>query len=82
VFIAPQATFTNDRFPRSKQAFTPPITTIRRGASIGAGSVVLPGVTIGERAMVGAGDVVTKDVPPVVVVVRYPARLLRRLDED
>lgn len=80
VFIGPQATFTNDRFPRSKQPFTAPLTTIRRGASIGAGAVILPGVTIGERAMVGAGAVVTKDVPDDAVVVGNPARVLRRLD--
>jgi acetyltransferase-like isoleucine patch superfamily enzyme len=80
VFIGPQATFTNDRFPRSRQPFEMPVTTIRRGASIGAGAVVLPGVTVGERAMVGAGAVVTKDVPDDVVVVGNPARVLRRLD--
>ncbi len=79
VFIGPQATFSNDRFPRSRQRFEMPITTIRRGASIGAGAVVLPGVTIGERAMVGAGAVVTKDVPQDVVVVGNPARVLRTI---
>src|SRR5947209_9638577 len=80
VFIGPQATFTNDPFPRSRQPFSRPETTIRRGASIGAGAIVLPGVTIGERAMVGAGAVVTKDVPADVVVIGNPARILRRLD--
>jgi UDP-2-acetamido-3-amino-2,3-dideoxy-glucuronate N-acetyltransferase len=80
VFIGPQATFTNDRFPRSTQPFTLEITTIRRGASIGAGAVILPGVTIGERSMVGAGAVVTRDVPSNVVVVGNPARLLRSVD--
>lgn len=80
VFIGPQATFTNDPMPRSRQPFTLRQTTIRQGASIGAGAVVLPGVTIGERAMVGAGAVVTRDVPADVVVVGNPARVLRRLD--
>jgi len=79
VFLGPQATFTNDPFPRSRQPFERPITTVRRGASVGAGAVVLPGVTIGERAMVGAGAVVTKDVPPDVVVVGNPARVMRHL---
>jgi acetyltransferase-like isoleucine patch superfamily enzyme len=79
VFLGPQATFTNDRFPRSRQPCTPEITTIRRGASIGAGAVVLPGVTIGERAMVGAGAVVTKDVPPDVLIIGNPARVVREL---
>jgi acetyltransferase-like isoleucine patch superfamily enzyme len=79
VFIGPQATFTNDPFPRSKQRFEKTLTTLRRGASIGAGAVILPGVTVGERAMVGAGAVVTQDVPSDVVVVGNPARITRRL---
>jgi acetyltransferase-like isoleucine patch superfamily enzyme len=82
VFIGPQATFTNDPFPRSKQPFASTLTTVRRGASVGAGAVVLPGVTIGERAMVGAGAVVTKDVPADVVVVGNPARVARRLASE
>jgi acetyltransferase-like isoleucine patch superfamily enzyme len=80
VFIGPQATFTNDPFPRSKQPFHAPVTTIRRGASIGAGAVILPGVTVGERAMVGAGAVVTKDVPPETIVVGNPARVVRQIE--
>ncbi|HUO74163.1 MAG TPA: acyltransferase [Solirubrobacteraceae bacterium] len=77
VFIGPQATFTNDRFPRSRQPFTLETTRIRRGATIGAGAVVLPGVVIGERAMVGAGAVVTRDVPDRMLVVGNPARVMR-----
>jgi UDP-2-acetamido-3-amino-2,3-dideoxy-glucuronate N-acetyltransferase len=77
VFIGPQATFTNDRFPRSKQDFELQLTTLRRGASIGAGAVVLPGITIGRQAMVGAGAVVTRDVPDAAVVVGNPARVVR-----
>jgi acetyltransferase-like isoleucine patch superfamily enzyme len=80
VFIGPQATFTNDAFPRSKQPFELRHTTVGRGASIGAGAVILPGVQIGERAMVGAGAVVTRDVPSDVVVVGNPARVVRHLD--
>ncbi len=80
VFLGPHATFTNDPFPRSKQAFDCPTTTIRCGASIGAGAIILPGVTVGERAMVGAGAVVTKDVPDFAVVVGNPARIVRMLD--
>ena len=79
VFIGPQATFTNDLMPRSRQPFELSETHIKRGASIGAGAVVLAGVTIGERAMVGAGAVVTKDVPADTVVVGNPARVIRRL---
>jgi UDP-2-acetamido-3-amino-2,3-dideoxy-glucuronate N-acetyltransferase len=82
VFLGPQATFTNDRFPRSKQSFAAPETRIRRGASIGAGAVILPGITVGERAMVGAGAVVTKDVPAFAVVVGNPARVVRMLDQE
>ncbi|WP_095648354.1 acyltransferase [Pseudomonas indica] len=83
VFIGPNATFTNDRFPRSRQwpeRF--PETRIERGASIGAGAVILPGLTIGERAMVGAGAVVTRDVPARALVVGNPARIVRYLDDD
>jgi UDP-2-acetamido-3-amino-2,3-dideoxy-glucuronate N-acetyltransferase len=76
VFIGPNATFTNDRFPRSKRrpkAF--PITRLCRGCSVGAGAVILPGITIGQSAMVGAGSVITRDVPPYAIVVGNPARI-------
>ncbi len=77
VFIGPNATFTNDRFPRSKQypeEFAQ--TTIGRGASIGANATILPGVSIGQHAMVGAGAVVTRSVPPYAIVVGNPARIV------
>ncbi len=80
VFLGPQATFTNARFPRSRQPWTCEGITIRRGATIGAGAVVTPGVTIGERAMVGAGAVVVRDLEPDVVVVGNPAHVIRRLE--
>jgi acetyltransferase-like isoleucine patch superfamily enzyme len=82
VFIGPQATFTNDHFPRSKQPFEPVITTICQGATIGAGAIILPGVTVGERAMVGAGAAVIADVPSYAVVVGNPARVVRSLPHD
>jgi UDP-2-acetamido-3-amino-2,3-dideoxy-glucuronate N-acetyltransferase len=78
VFVGPNVTFTNDKKPRSKQypdAF--PKTIVRKGASIGGGAVILPGVTIGEGAMVGAGAVVTRDVAPRTTVVGNPARPLK-----
>ena len=81
VFVGPNATFTNDIFPRSKQypqAFAH--TEVRRGASIGANATILPGVTIGSRAMVGAGAVVTRNVPPHAVVVGNPAKIVGYVD--
>ena len=81
VFIGPNVSFTNDRFPRSKR-FTEqaPQTTIEAGASIGAGAVILPGLTVGRMAMVGAGSVVTRSVPPGAVAVGSPARVVRYVD--
>lgn len=83
VFIGPNATFTNDPFPRSKQYPTQfQGVTIHNGASIGANATLLPGITIGEKAMVGAGAVVTKDVPASAVVVGNPAKIMRFLEDD
>lgn len=77
VFIGPNATFTNDKYPRSK-CYPPQFSGIKvnKGASIGANATILPGVTIGEYAMVGAGAVVTKDVPPRTIVVGNPAKVI------
>lgn len=78
VFIGPNATFTNDLFPRSKQRPEAwPRTRLCRGASIGANATILAGTTIGAQAMVGAGAVVTRDVEPGQVVAGNPARVLR-----
>lgn len=78
VFIGPNATFTNDIFPRSKQYPEKFLQThIRAGASIGANATILAGMNIGEKAMVGAGAVVTKDVPAYAIVVGNPARIIR-----
>jgi UDP-2-acetamido-3-amino-2,3-dideoxy-glucuronate N-acetyltransferase len=79
LFKGPQATFTNDRHPRSTQPFTLEGITVEKGASIGPGAVILAGVTVGEGAMVGAGAVVTKDVPTGAVAVGNPARVVRSL---
>ena len=81
VFIGPNASFANDRFPRSRQKpekFL--VTTIHDGASIGAGAVVLPGLEIGRNAMVAAGAVVTRSVPPNAVVVGNPAKIVGYVD--
>lgn len=83
VFIGPNATFTNDPLPRSKmypEQFKG--ITLRKGCSIGANATLLPGVTVGERAMVGAGAVVTKDVPPFAVVIGNPAKIIRVMDNN
>ncbi|WP_313215745.1 acyltransferase [Soonwooa sp.] len=64
VFIGPNVTFTNDKNPKSKNKdFNLEKTLVRKGASIGANATILPGLTIGENAIIGAGSVVTKDVP-------------------
>lgn len=81
VFIGPNATFTNDLFPRSKvypQTFAR--TIIRRGASLGANCTILPGITIGINAMIGAGAVVTRSVPPNAIVVGNPAKIVGYVD--
>jgi acetyltransferase-like isoleucine patch superfamily enzyme len=82
VFIGPNVTFSNDLYPRSKQ-YQPQFNgvTIHKGASIGANATLLPGITIGEKAMVGAGAVVTKDVPDRAVVIGNPAKVLRFIDD-
>jgi acetyltransferase-like isoleucine patch superfamily enzyme len=84
VFIAPCVVTTNDNWMgRTEKRFghiKGP--TIRRGARIGGGAIICPAIEIGEDAFVGAGAVVTKDVPPRVVVVGSPARVLRDVPED
>ncbi|WP_455201304.1 WxcM-like domain-containing protein [Kaarinaea lacus] len=83
VFIGPNVTFTNDKFPRSKQhPETYEKSLIRKGASIGANATILPGVTVGMNAMVGAGAVVTQDVPPRAIVVGNPARIVDYVDTE
>ncbi len=77
VFLGPNATFTNDLRPRSRQPMTEATfkkTRVCEGASVGANATVVPGVTIGVYAMVGAGAVVTRDVPDHALVVGNPAR--------
>ncbi|MGY0652461.1 WxcM-like domain-containing protein [Luteimonas sp. A537] len=81
VFIGPNASFTNDKFPRSKtHPNTFATTDIGEGASIGANATILPGVRIGRRAMVGAGAVVTRSVPPNAIVIGNPARIVGYVD--
>lgn len=81
VFVGPNATFTNDIFPRSKkfpEKFAR--TIIRRGASVGANATILPGITVEQGAMIGAGAVVTRSVPPNAIVVGNPAKIVGYVD--
>jgi acetyltransferase-like isoleucine patch superfamily enzyme len=87
VFVGHGVTFINDRVPRATTAdgdlqteknWECQQTVVRRGASIGSGATLLGGIVVGERSVVGAGSVVTKDVPPDVIVAGNPARILRR----
>jgi acetyltransferase-like isoleucine patch superfamily enzyme len=88
VFIGHNVSFINDKYPRATNSngtlqaepdwqLIP--TTVKRGATIGTGSTILCGVVIGENAMVGAGSVVVRDVPPNTVVVGHPARVIREM---
>ena len=88
VFVGHGVMFVNDRFPRATVAsgtlqtgadWACQQTLIKRGASIGSGSTLLGGITVGENSIVGAGSVVTKDVPPGVIVAGNPARVLRSI---
>lgn len=81
VFVGPNATFTNDLFPRSKARPAEFLrTTVRQGASIGANATILPGIEIGPGAMVGAGAVVTRSVPPFAIAVGNPATIVGYVD--
>lgn len=77
-FIGPNVTFANDKYPISKNTqYNRLKTRIKKSASIGAGAVILPGITIGENATVGAGTVVTTDIPSNAVAVGNPARIIK-----
>ena len=88
VFVGHNVTFTNDRYPRASNEngelqteadWACIRTLVKRGASIGSGATLLCGITIGENAMIGAGSVVTRDVPPDTVVTGNPARVVKSL---
>ena len=83
VFIGPNVTFTNDLYPKSKQHLQSAITTlIQKGASIGANTTILAGVTIGSSSLIGAGSVVSKDVPPYTIWYGNPAKHKGYLSEE
>ena len=88
VFIGHNVTFTNDLYPRATTSdgnlqtdddWKCIATTVRRGASIGSGATLLCGITVGENAVIGAGSVVTKDVPADSIAIGNPAKFLRRI---
>ncbi len=90
VFVGPHVVFTNDRLPRainedgtlkSDDDWDVGETLVKYGAAVGSRTVVLPGITIGRWAMVGAGSVVTRDVPDYALVAGNPARAIGRVDE-
>lgn len=76
VFIGPNVSFANDKYPRARGDWRLLPIRVRQGASIGANSVFLPGVTVGRGALIGAGSVVTKDVPDYAVVAGNPAKVV------
>lgn len=80
VFIGPNVTFTNDLYPKSgNKEYLMMKTKICRGASVGANSTILPGVTIGENSLVGAGSVVTKNIPANELWLGNPAKFIRKI---
>ena len=90
VFIGHSVTFINDRYPRAttddgrlqtESDWKVEKTVVRKGASIGSGATVLANVCIGENAIVGAGSIVTKDVPPYAIVAGNPAKVLRFIEQ-
>ncbi len=90
VYIGPSVTFTNDKIPRavnpdgtpkSAEEWTLLNTVLKKGVSIGANATILPGITIGEWAMIGAGTVVTKSVPAYSVVTGSPGKIVAQVDE-
>jgi acetyltransferase-like isoleucine patch superfamily enzyme len=91
VFVGHNVAFINDTYPRAttgdgglqtEKDWKVEKTTVRKGASIGSGATVLANITIGEHAIVGAGSVVTKDVPPRSIVAGNPARILRYITDE
>lgn len=83
VFLGPNVTFTNDKLPRAFiNTWEVTKTKLRRGVSIGANATIICGITLGEYCMVGAGSVVTKNVPPFSLVVGNPAKVIGLVDKE
>jgi len=91
VFVGHGVTFINDKYPRATNGngglqnemdWKVVPTIVKKGASIGSGATILCNVTIGEKAIIGSGSVVTKDVPPYTIVAGNPASVLRRINDE
>ena len=91
VFIGHGVTFINDKYPQATNGkgglkteadWTVVPTVVKKGASVGSGSTILCNVTIGEKAIVGSGSVVTRDVPPGAIVAGNPAKIIRKIDHE
>lgn len=83
VFVGPNVSFSNDKFPRSREHLERRLEThIAAGASVGAGATILPGITVGSQAMIGAGAVVTRSVPSRAIVVGSPGRIVGYVDTE
>ena len=82
VFVGPGVIFQNDLYPKTGRRWKQKKTLVKKGSAIGGGSVILPGITIGENVLVGSGSVVTKSIPDGEVWVGNPARFLRKNDQS
>ena len=79
VQVGPNVTFTNDKYPRAKVGFEVQKILIKKNASVGAGSIILGGITIGENSMIGAGSLVTKSIPSNELWLGSPAKFIRKI---
>jgi len=82
VYIGPRVTFTNDKYPRTRGRWRPLKTLVKEGASIGAGSIILPGLTIGKYALIGAGSIVSKDVEDYAIALGTPAKTIGYVTDE
>jgi acetyltransferase-like isoleucine patch superfamily enzyme len=82
VYIGPRVTFTNDKYPRTRGRWRLLKTLVKKGASIGAGSIILPGLTIGRYALIAAGSIVTKDVEDYAIALGSPAKIVGYVTDE
>jgi len=82
VYIGPRVIFTNDKYPRARGKWRLLRTIVRKGASIGAGCIILPGVTVGKYSLIGAGSVVTNDIEDYAIAVGCPAKVIGHVTDE